>query len=276
MRRIRRIGLTVFATTLIMIPLSAFALDDSLQTGKVYTSESTSTLFYLGVDLHRYIFPNLETFNTWYDDFDEVVTLEDDILNQTPIGGLVTINPNGETWVKIKSDPKVYTVSKGGILHWIPTEEVAMELAGENWADRIIDLPDTVFASYTTGVPVDIFTPTLEFDNNQIITIDEDKELTEPEYISIETDPDNREIYVSDVATIHVGGTVHWENNSNDWHPEVILTGHTNDWGSGIIEGGADFITRFHEIGFYHYSCRNAYDTTVPETTNCGTISVLE
>ena len=162
-------------------------------------------------------------------------------------------------------------------MHWIPTEAVAEDLGGVDWADRIIDLPDTVFAGYTVGMPVDIYSPTLEFDTNPANTINADKDLSEPSEIIIQSDPLNRNLSITDeVATIYVGEAVHWENNSIDQYPEVIISGNTGTWGSGVIEGGGDFITRFREAGFYHYSCRNAYDIDAPINDSCGTVTVVE
>ena len=273
MSRLIAITLVIFFA----FPFSASALDDSLETNTIYKINSSSSLFYLGNDLHRYIFPNSATFESWYDDFDNVVETEEDILNQTPIGGLVTVKPGGETWIKIQSDPKVYTISNGGILHWISSEAMAEELGGTDWATRIIDLPDTVFAGYTIGMPVDIFEPTLDFDDDLATTINEDKSLIEPEYIRIMSDPFSRELNVSDEqATIFVNGVVHFENTSTDQNPEVIISGNNGQWSSGIIEAEGDFISHYTETGFYHFTCRSAYDIDIPINSSCGTITVVE
>jgi len=273
----RRTFLLVASAFLVLLPMQALALDEALITGTVYQTDNSSSLFYLGLDYHRYIFPNLATYESWYGDFDEVVYLETEAINQTPIGGLVTVQPDGETWVKIQSDPKVYTVSNGGFLHWIPSEEVAVALAGNSWASRIIDLPDTVFASYTIGAPVDLFEPSFDFDERVAENIDEDKDLNEPAVVSIINDEISRELSVSDDnMTIYEGEVVQWVNDSTDWIPEVVLSSHVNTWGSGIIAGDGDFFARFFKKGFYHYSCANAIDTNVPSTENCGTISVYE
>jgi hypothetical protein len=270
--------LTLFSFFLFFFLSSpALALSDSLDTDTVYKIPESSSLFYLGDDLHRYIFPNSGTFDSWYDNYDDVVEVDADILNNTPIRGLVTVKPGGDTWVKIQSDPKVYTVSNGGILHWIPTENAAIELAGSDWAERIIDLPDTVFAGYTIGMPVDIYSPTMEFDEETAESINEDFVLVEPGYISIESSESTLELSVSDtVATITVGNAVQFENNSTDEYPEVIISGDNGGWSSGVIEENGDFITYFYETGFYHYDCRNAYNFDAPINTSCGTVTVVD
>ena len=267
----------LFITLFCFLPvLPVLALDNSLEADTVYKIPESSSLFYLGNDLHRYIFPNSGTFESWYDDYEDVVEVESTILNNTPIAGLVTVKPGGDTWIKIQSDPKVYTVSNGGILHWIPTEDAAIELAGTDWAERIIDLPDTVFAGYTIGMPVDIYTPTMEFDEESAESINEDFGLVAPGYISIESDPSTLELTVSDnVATITVNGAIHFENNSTDEYPEVIITGDNGEWSSGVIEENGDFITYFYETGFYHYDCRNAHNFDAPINTSCGTVTVV-
>ena len=98
-------------------------------------------------------------------------------MAQIPLGGNVTLRP-GTRLVKIQSDPKVYAVSQGGLLHWVKTEELAKGLYGANWQDQVIDISDAFFINYQIGQPIEQLTdfdPFLE--KNKVIAIDQDKGL---------------------------------------------------------------------------------------------------
>ena len=56
--------------------------------------------------------------------------------------------------VKIISDPKVYAVSRGGLLRWIGTEEIAKALYGNDWNKQIDDVSDAFFFNYRIGDPI--------------------------------------------------------------------------------------------------------------------------
>lgn len=101
----------------------------------------------------RYVFPNENTYFSWYRDFSGVVTISDAELAAIPIGGNVTIRP-GTKLVKITTDPKVYAVSLGGMLHWVESEAIANQLYGASWASKVVDVPDSFFVNYTIGTSV--------------------------------------------------------------------------------------------------------------------------
>ena len=101
----------------------------------------------------RYVFPNEKTYFSWYRDFSGVVTISDAELAAIPIGGNVTIRP-GTKLVKITTDPKVYAVTLGGMLHWVESEAIATQLYGASWAGRVVDVPDSFFVNYTIGSSV--------------------------------------------------------------------------------------------------------------------------
>ena len=61
----------------------------------------------------------------------------------------------GAKLVKIQTDPKVYAVSRNGVLHWVKTEALATALYGANWNTRVDDVPDTFFTNYTVGTPIE-------------------------------------------------------------------------------------------------------------------------
>lgn len=111
---------------------------------------SGPAVYYYASDAKRYVFPNEKTYFSWYNDFSGVKTITDSELAAISIGGNVTVRP-GTKLVKITTDPKVYTVTKCGTLHWIESETVAKALYGDAWATRVIDVPDSFFVNYTVG-----------------------------------------------------------------------------------------------------------------------------
>ncbi len=98
----------------------------------------------------RYVFPQENVYKSWYKDFSGVQTISQSELQSYPIGGNVTMRPG--TWmVKITTDPKVYAVTPGGVLHWVDSESRAVALWGANWNKMIVDVSDAFFVNYTTG-----------------------------------------------------------------------------------------------------------------------------
>ena len=74
--------------------------------------------------------------------------------------------------------PDVYVVTHNGVLRWLKTEELATMLYGDKWPSLVRDVPDSFFANYKMGEPLDIpttFDPNMEKNANS--TIDIDREL---------------------------------------------------------------------------------------------------
>lgn len=120
------------------------------EAGSLIKGTSLSTVYYQGYDGMRYAFPNEKTYFTWYSDFSDVMTISDSALAAITLGGNVVVRP-GTQFIKVTSDNKVYAVGRDGMLHWIETEQVAIDLAGSNWAQNVIDVPDVFFDDYTVG-----------------------------------------------------------------------------------------------------------------------------
>jgi hypothetical protein len=108
---------------------------------------SGPSVYYFSADGKRYAFPDQATYRSWYTDFSGVQTISDTDLAAITFGGLVTIRP-GSSMVKITTDPRVYALSRGGILHWVTSEALARSLYGETWNRQIVDIPDAFFTNY--------------------------------------------------------------------------------------------------------------------------------
>lgn len=119
-----------------------------------------TAVYVIGNDRMRHAFPTKAVYDSWYPNFDDVVEVSQKEISQYPIGKNVTVRP-GTYLIKLQTDPKTYAVEPGGVLRHIASEEVALEVYGNNWAKRVIDMPDTFFPNYTVGDPLDTFlTPT--------------------------------------------------------------------------------------------------------------------
>lgn len=221
-------------------------------------------VYYYGGNSKRYVFPNDKTYFTWYSNFTGVKEITATELGNIPIGGNVTYKA-GVKMVKITTDPKVYAVSKGGVLRWIQTESVARSLYGTDWNKQIDDVPDPFFVNYTVGDPVVTtadYNPTAERDG--VNNINEDKNLA-----TVTLGPPNAASvtygsggysssgFAPSSVTIAQGGTVTWTNNaslqmrvSSNPHPT-----HTNlpGFDSPNIEPGGTWSYTFTQKGNWGY-----------------------
>lgn len=138
---------------------------------------SSASVYYYGGDGKRYVFPNEKTYTTWYSGFSSVKTITDSELAAIAIGGNVTYRP-GVKMIKITSDPRVYAVSKRGVLHWVTSESIAVSLYGSNWNQKIDDVSDAFFTNYTVGSDItsaSAYSPSSE--NSGSASINDDKSL---------------------------------------------------------------------------------------------------
>lgn len=144
------------ATLLVIstINIMPVAAEELLIEGEIVKREGEATLYYIGVDGNRYIFPNEKTYKTWFVDFSDVEEVSDEELSKYPLVGNIRYRP-GVVLIKIQTDPKVYAVSKNGVLRWIKTEGLAKKLYGEFWNQLVEDISAAFFTNYTTGEDID-------------------------------------------------------------------------------------------------------------------------
>lgn len=133
------------------LPLSASAAV-SLSAGALIKG-SLPAVYYYASNGKRYVFPNQNTFNTWFADFSSVQVISDADLASISIGGNVTYRA-GTRLVKIQSDPKTYAVEPGGKLRWVTSEAIAAALWGSAWASTVDDVSDAFFTNYSSGVDI--------------------------------------------------------------------------------------------------------------------------
>jgi len=147
--------------------------------GDVATLNDTA-VYYYAANGKRYVFPNEKTYFTWYPDFSNVQIIPLDQMALVPIGGNVTYRP-GTRMLKFQTDPKTYIVTRGGVLRWAKTEEVARGWFGASWNSMIDDVSESFYINYTFGEPVaNSLDLVLEIIRNATQTIDVDKGLVNP------------------------------------------------------------------------------------------------
>lgn len=138
---------------------------------------SDTAVYYYASNGKRYVFPNEKTYFTWYPDFAAVQILPIDQMSLIPIGGNVTYRP-GTRMVKFQTDTKTYIVTRGGVLRWAKTEEVARGWFGESWNQYIDDISEAFYINYKFGEPVNSpLDLALDIIKTGTRTIDQDKGL---------------------------------------------------------------------------------------------------
>lgn len=140
-------------TALAMSGLVAPSVQAAASAGDLIKMAGNSSVYYLGADGKRYVFPNESTYFSWYSDFSGVVTIPASELQSYPLGGNVTMRA-GTKLVKIVTDPSVYAVEPNGNLRKIQSEAQAAALYGTDWAKRVVDVADSFFVNYSVGAPL--------------------------------------------------------------------------------------------------------------------------
>lgn len=240
----------ILAVFSVLSPLSALAAVipiNQVQSGSLIRGTTFSAVYYLGRDGFRYVFPNAQTYFTWYANFDSVKFVSDSDLAKIQIGGNVTYRP-GSRMVKINSDPKVYAVDENGSLRWVMSEELAILLYGTSWNTMIDDVPDAFFGNYRSGANVETASDFIPASASASATdIGADKHLKSATVLNISDNAfDNASV------TIKAGTPVRWFNNGIEKH---TATATDLSWGTGTIQPGGNFARYFNSAGTYTFFC---------------------
>lgn len=152
---LRRLILAAATAACLSVPAFAFAAapGDLVKIpcpGGEQADHPCRAVYYFGGDGRRHAFPNERNFFTWYANFTGVKTISETEMAALPLGENVTYRP-GSRLVKFPSEGKVYAVAADRTLRWVTTEQVALALAGQDWAKRTDDIPDTFFGDYAFG-----------------------------------------------------------------------------------------------------------------------------
>jgi len=241
------------------MPLGASAL--TFNPGTLIKGQSYSAVYYFAEDGKRYVFPNEKTYFTWYENFDDIMVIDDRTLGIIPIGGNVTYRP-GKKMVKITTDPTVYAIDVSGVLRAIGSEELAETLYNINWNQQIDDLPDAFFINYKMGSPIATAAEFKPADvQNAVSNISQNIGFTSAQAaISI---GDTMTGFVPSSITIKKGATVTWTNQ--DGKPHTVKG---DGFQSGTLEYKDSYERTFSQVGSYQF-----YDTF--NEAMVGNISVI-
>ncbi len=124
-------------------------------TAEAAIDDSCRAVYYLGLDGERHAFPNEDVYLSWYENFDNVIDIDEAEMNDLALGKNVTLKP-GVKVVKFQTDDAIYAVAEGGVLrHYLTPSLVAVDY-GDDWAERdFVVMPDTFFNDYQVGEEID-------------------------------------------------------------------------------------------------------------------------
>ncbi len=94
-------------------------------------------------------FMNEAIYFTRFANFDNIKIVTDATLPTIPLG--MPVLPKAGTLVKIQSKPETYLVIAGNVreaLEYIPSEEVARQRFGNDWATKVMDIDPTLFNKF--------------------------------------------------------------------------------------------------------------------------------
>lgn len=113
------------------------------------TAPNLGTIYYLNDEGQRIVFPDEQTFLSWYPSFESVKTIPRELLESFPLSGRnVNIRP-GTQLVTIESSPQVWMIGYPNKLYWLAGgEDQVVEMFGASWMNKLVDLPEYYFANY--------------------------------------------------------------------------------------------------------------------------------
>ncbi len=118
----------------------------TLSEGSLFRGVTFSDV-YVVKDGTRYVFPSESVYFSYYDSFDDVVTVNDDQLRKLSLGQRMTMAPG--RMIKIQSDNRVFQTQKNGAIRHVPDEATARALYGSIWAQQITDISVVFWGDYT-------------------------------------------------------------------------------------------------------------------------------
>lgn len=152
MQKVKRVIAIVIALLLLFAVLFPYGVFAKEPEGALIKGESWTTVYYVSSGHERMPFLNEATYFTYESSFDGVETISDAELAEYQVGR--PIAPKAGSLIKIQTDPKVYVVDgtiEEPVLHWITSEQIAIELYGSAWAKKVMDVPPTMWPVFTFG-----------------------------------------------------------------------------------------------------------------------------
>ena len=154
----------------------------ALQAGDLIRG-SGRAVYYFGANGKKYLFPTTSIYSSWFSNFSAIKTVSDADLSSKPLAGNVTVRPG--TLVQLVTmdspwritDSKVYAVSRGGVLRWLKTSELARGIFGTDWEKKITALPEVFATNYVFGNDISSASDYNLASEQAVATIGQDKNL---------------------------------------------------------------------------------------------------
>lgn len=113
----------------------------------VVNTKDSPSVFCLLNGPYRLVFPNEAVYYSWYGNFSGLKHIT--VQNMAEYQLIGNMSMRAGSLIKIQTDPKVYVVTDSiGTIRWVPTEQMAIELFGTNWAKQVRDVPVEFFLNY--------------------------------------------------------------------------------------------------------------------------------
>ncbi|EKD33425.1 MAG: Polymorphic membrane protein [uncultured bacterium] len=143
-------GLPIYIDTSAIVTAPIIPSGKEIKPFDLIKTENEPAIYMVDVDYTRRPFLNERDLLSWYPSMTWAYIVSKTDMASIKIGHPMLYRPG--TWlVKTQTNPAVYAVSQGNVLHWIPNETVAKELYGQLWNKKIVDVEDTMFSLYTIG-----------------------------------------------------------------------------------------------------------------------------
>ncbi len=121
------------------------------EVGRFVKLPDQSAVYFLDSNNIRHAYPTQKVWESYFgNDFSRVEVISHLEMASYSLGRNVPFKKG--TLMKIPSVPKVYEIGNGGVMHWIPTPEIAVELHGSSWYKKVNDLPESFFTDYLEGL----------------------------------------------------------------------------------------------------------------------------
>lgn len=115
-------------------------------TDKLIKTELSPSVYLLKEDGSKHLFLTEAIFLSYYNDFSTVEIISSSEMNLYNFAGNMQMKLGN--LIKIRTLPKVYEVMENWQIKWIPTEQDAKNLYGNNWDSLIKIIPDEFFSEY--------------------------------------------------------------------------------------------------------------------------------
>jgi hypothetical protein len=121
--------------------------------GKLIKESGSPAVYVASSDGLIYAFPGEGQFRSWYSDFRSLRTYPKGSLTGLLKGGNVLYRP-GSRLIKTASSPRVYKVAEGGVLQWVTSADIFLQVYGSEWNRKIDTIPDAQLADYAFGTSI--------------------------------------------------------------------------------------------------------------------------